>query len=91
MRKAEAIQAMTDTMMLQRKSRWTIKAYLEWVGKFADYCAQHPAGTHEEKIGGFLSYLVNRLNIDIKTTMIYLHLVKRKSDVVSPLDTRATN
>ena len=67
MRKAEALQAMTDAMTLQRKSRWTIKAYLDWVGKFADYCARHPTGTHEEKIGGFLSYLVNQFNVAAAT------------------------
>jgi len=31
MKKAEAIEKMTSAMRLQRKSRWTIKAYLEWI------------------------------------------------------------
>lgn len=67
MRKADVLNKMADMMKLQRLSRWTIKAYIEWVGKFSDYCHSYPDGSHEEKIGGFLSQLVNQQHIAAAT------------------------
>lgn len=67
MKKAEAIERMTDSMKLQRKSRWTIKAYLEWLGKYMDFLQTCKAETPEEKIGAFLSHQVKRFNISAST------------------------
>ena len=67
MKKAEAITAMTDAMKLQRKSQWTIKAYLEWIEKYMTFLVTCTADTPEEKIGRFLSHTVNRFNVSAAT------------------------
>lgn len=67
MKKAEAMTAMLDAMKLQHKSRWTIKAYSEWLAKYIDFLAICPLTSHEEKIGAFLSSIVNRFNVSIST------------------------
>lgn len=67
MKKAEAITAMTDAMRLQRKSRWTIKAYLEWIEKYMTFLVTCTADTPEQKIGMFLSHTVNRFNVSAAT------------------------
>jgi len=67
MKKTEALEKMTDIMKMQRKSRWTIKAYTEWMSKFMDFLTTCKAETHEEKIGAFLSHQVKRFNISAST------------------------
>ena len=58
MRKAEALQTMENIMKMQRKSRNTIKVYLEWMGKYIDFLPSCKGVTHEEKLGQFLSLQV---------------------------------
>lgn len=67
MKKTEAIERMTTAMRLQRKSRWTIKAYLEWLGKYMDFLLTCTADNHEAKIGMFLSHQVQRNNVSAST------------------------
>lgn len=67
MKKEEAIQRMTDIMKLQRKSPNTIKTYLKWVRRFANYVQAHPSASHEEKIGGFLSQQIHKQYPDCET------------------------
>jgi len=67
MRKAEALQTMENIMKMQRKSKNTIKVYLEWMQKFINFLPSCKAVTHEEKVGGFLSHTVNRYNISAST------------------------
>ncbi len=47
-------------MRLQRKSRWTIKAYLDWMDKYISFLAVCQAETTEEKIGQFLTRIVTQ-------------------------------
>jgi integron integrase len=54
-------------MKMQRKSRNTIKVYLEWMGKFIDFLTTCKAETHEEKIGAFLSHQVNKFHVAAST------------------------
>lgn len=67
MKKAEAIEKMTDLLKLQRKSRNTIKVYIEWLERYMDFLKTCTAETHEEKIGAFLSLQVKKHNISAST------------------------
>lgn len=67
MKKTEAIAAMTDCMKLQRKSRWTIKAYLDWIEKYMTFLVTCTAETPEQKIGAFLTHTVKRFNVSAST------------------------
>lgn len=79
MKKEEAIQKMTDSMKLQRKSPNTIKTYLEWLRKYMDFLPNCHAATHEEKLGQFLSLQVRNFNISAATqkqalcALVYLY------------------
>ena len=87
MRKEEALQKMADCMKLQRKSDNTIKTYLEWVRRFADYVQAHPQASHEDKIGGFLSLQIKQHNISAATqkqalcALVYLYKHALKIDL----------
>ena len=67
MKKAEAIQRMTECMRLQRKSRWTIKAYTEWLEKYITFLAGCRTETIEEKLGQFLTRIVTQGNVSAAT------------------------
>lgn len=68
MKITEVRQKMTEIMRLQRKSPSTIKTYLAWVEQFAAFVLRCPPGSsHEEKVGAFLSHLVNRLHVAAAT------------------------
>lgn len=67
MRKAEALQVMENIMKMQRKSRNTIKVYLDWLEKFIDFLPSCKDMTHEEKIGAFLSHTVNKFHVSAST------------------------
>ena len=49
MKRAEARQNMYECMRVQRKSKWTIKAYLEWLDKYMVFLLTCQAESHEEK------------------------------------------
>lgn len=59
MTKAEAMKNLSDVCRLQRKSRWTLKAYSDWLGKYIDFLSGCPAGPVEEKLGRFLTRIVH--------------------------------
>jgi len=67
MTKAEADRRMYECMRLQRKSRWTIKAYMEWLAKYAVFLSGNDAETHEEKLGQFLTRIVTQDNVSAAT------------------------
>lgn len=67
MKKAEAMRQMYECMRLQRKSRWTIKAYSEWLEKYINFLASCHAETIEEKMGQFLTRIVTQDNVAAAT------------------------
>lgn len=80
MKIAEVRQRMVECMRLQRLSPATVKAYLAWVDQFSAFVVAQPAGiSHEEKIGAFLSHLVNRHHVSAATqkqalcALVYLY------------------
>lgn len=87
MTKTEAIQKMTETMKLQRKSDNTIKTYLDWLRRYMDWLPTCHAATHEEKIGQFLSLQVRQYNISAATqkqalcALVYLYKTALKIEL----------
>lgn len=67
MTKTEAMKNLYDVCRLQRKSRWTIKAYSDWLGKYIDFLSGCTAGTVEEKLGQFLTRIVTQDNVSAAT------------------------
>lgn len=55
---SEALKKMREAMMLQHKSRKTIKVYLAWAAKFMAYLQTRPAGaTREDNVITYLTRL----------------------------------
>lgn len=67
MKKAEAMQRLDECCRLQRKSRWTIKAYSEWLAKYIDFLPGCHAETIEEKMGQFLTRIVTQDKVSAAT------------------------
>lgn len=67
MTKADALQKLSECCRLQRKSRWTIKAYSEWLGKYIDFLVGCQAETVEAKLGQFLTRLVSQDKVSAST------------------------
>lgn len=67
MKKAEAMQRLHNLCRLQRKSRWTIKAYTEWLDKYIDFLGTCQVSAIEEKIGQFLTRLVSQDKVSAST------------------------
>lgn len=67
MKKAEAMQRLSDLCRLQRKSRNTLKTYSDWLGKYIDFLAGSKSETVEEKIGQFLTRLVSQDHVAAST------------------------
>lgn len=58
MQASEAVKKMRESMMLQHKSRKTIKTYLAWAEKFMAYLHAVPAGrSREDNVIAFLTRL----------------------------------
>lgn len=67
MKKAEAMQRLSDLCRLQRKSRNTLKTYSDWLGRYIDFLATCTAATIEEKLGQFLTRIVTQDNVAAST------------------------
>lgn len=68
MKKAAALQQFYEVMRVLRRSRKTIKVYMNWVGKYIDSLAVcDPGDSREDKIGRFLSCLVIRQHVSAST------------------------
>lgn len=67
MKKAEALQKMTECMRLQRLSRNTIKVYTEWLERYINFLAGCHAETIEEKLGQYLTRIVSQDHVAAST------------------------
>jgi integrase len=67
MKKAEAMQRLSECMRLQRLSRNTIKVYSEWLDRYINFLAGSHAETIEEKMGQFLTRIVTQDKVSAST------------------------
>lgn len=68
MKAGEALKTMREVMLLQHKSRNTIKTYLHWTAKFIAYLQLQPAGrSREENVIAFLTHLAANEHVAAST------------------------
>lgn len=67
MKKAEAMQRLSECLRLQRYSRNTIKVYSEWLDRYITFLAGCHAETIEEKMGQFLTRIVTQDHVSAST------------------------
>ena len=67
MKKAEAMQRLTECMRLQRMSRNTIKTYSDWLDRYITSLAGSQAETIEAKMGQFLTRIVTQDKVSAST------------------------
>lgn len=67
MKKAEAMQRLVECCRLQRKSKYTIKAYSDWLARYIDFLPGCQAETIEEKMGKFLTRIVTQDKVSAAT------------------------
>ena len=102
-RKPKLLEQMRDALRSRHYSRSTERTYLMWVKRFIFFHnVRHPAEMAEPEINAFLTHLAVQLlesgydirtvqellgHKDVKTTMIYTHVLNRGGkDVKSPVD-----
>lgn len=80
MKADEALKKIRESMMLQRKSRKTIKVYLAWATKFIAFLQSQPAGrSREDNVIAFLTRLAVKDHVSASTqkqalcSIIYLY------------------
>ena len=56
-----------NVMRFRHMSQQTEKAYLYWIRYYANWCKQHPSGTSEQKVRGFLTSLAVRKKVSAAT------------------------
>jgi integron integrase len=76
----EALKKMRESMMLQRKSRKTIKVYIAWAAKFMAFLQTQPRGSsREDNIIAFLTRLATKDHVAASTqkqalcALVYLY------------------
>lgn len=68
MQAGEALKKMRESMMLQRKSRKTIKVYLAWATKFMAYLQTQPVGrSREDNVIAYLTRLAVKDKVSAST------------------------
>ncbi|WP_298434508.1 integron integrase [Geobacter sp.] len=88
MKAGEALKIMREVMMLQHKSRNTIKTYLHWAAKFVAFLHDAPAGrSREENVIAFLTRLAVNEHVSASTqkqalcAVVYLYKRAIKKDL----------
>lgn len=67
MKLEQTIDLVRNTIRLRHYSLKTEKSYIGWVKRYCQHCADHPQGSSEDKIRGFLSALVEERNVSAAT------------------------
>ena len=74
-------------MQLQGKSPDTIKSYIGWVAKYIDFIANSNYPTREDRIGAYLTHLIDKFNESASTqhqalcAIILFYKIVRKEEV----------
>jgi len=63
----QTIETARNVLRFKHLSIRTEKAYLHWINKYSLWCREHPQGTHEDKIRGYLTYLARARKVSAST------------------------
>jgi len=67
MKMAECLEAATNVFRFRHYSYRTEQTYLHWIKRFGHWCREHPDGSHEDKVRGFLTDLARRGQVAAST------------------------
>lgn len=82
----QTIEAARNVLRFKHMAIKTEKSYTHWIRRFAFWCKDHSAGSHEDKVRGFLTHLARERDVSA-STQIYTHVaVKGAAGVASPLE-----
>jgi len=87
----QALEMIENTMRFKGYALKTERAYKSWFKRYCHYCFDHPQGTSEEKIVGFLTWLAKARRVSIATqkqalnaiVFFYKHCVKQELSDIS--------
>jgi len=63
----QTIDTARNVIRFRQMSYRTEQNYLQWIERYARWCAQHAAGDHTDKVRGYLSHLVTERNVSKAT------------------------
>ncbi|MCK5016578.1 MAG: integron integrase, partial [Candidatus Peribacteraceae bacterium] len=63
----QTLEMVRNTIKFRHYSLKTERSYVGWVKRYCFYCTQYPDGSSEDKIKGFLSFLVSERNVAAAT------------------------
>ncbi|MCK5603962.1 integron integrase [Candidatus Pacearchaeota archaeon] len=75
MKLEQTLDVVRNTLRFRHCSLKTEKSYIGWVKRYCLYCTEHPNGSSEDKIEGFLSFLVRERNVSASTQRQALNAV----------------
>ncbi len=75
MNKETVIEALSNTMRFKGYSHRSERSYRSWIIRYIDFCVRNPAGTSQDKVRGFLTYLVRDLNNSHCTQKLALNAI----------------
>lgn len=67
MKLSDVLAKARDTMRFRHMSYRTEQSYLHWIGRYARWCSEHPAGDHAAKLRGYLTHLALDRNVSAST------------------------
>ena len=89
----QTIEAARNVLRFKHMAVKTEKSYVHWIRRFAFWCKDHPAGSHEDKVRGFLTHLARERDVSASTqnqalnaiVFLYKHVLTRKRRIRSQL------
>ena len=63
----QTIEAARNVLRFKHMAVKTEKSYVHWIRRFAFWCKDHPAGSHEDKVRAFLTHLARERDVSAST------------------------
>jgi len=63
----QTIEAARNVLRFKHMAIKTEKSYTHWIRRFAFWCKDHSAGSHEDKVRGFLTHLARERDVSAST------------------------
>lgn len=61
----QTIEAARNVLRFKHMAIKTEKSYTHWIRRFAFWCKDHSAGSHEDKVRGFLTHLARERDVSV--------------------------